>query len=71
MMKMRLEDAIVYVLATTGRGMPTVRIAEIINEQRLHVRSDLRPVSDRQIYAVVMRKPSIFTKEGAIIHLLM
>lgn len=71
MMKMRLEDAIVYVLATAGRGMPTVRIAEIINEQRLHVRPDLRPVSDRQIYAVVMRNPSIFTKEGAIIHLLM
>lgn len=71
MMKMRLEDAIVYVLATAGRGMTTARIAEEINRQRLHIRSDGNPVTDRQIYAVVMRNPAVFIKEGGRILLSM
>lgn len=46
-LKMRLEDAMVYVLATAGYGMTTQRIAEVINRDRLHVRVDGNPVTDR------------------------
>ena len=70
MLKMRIEDAIVYVLASAGRGMTTSKIAEIINEQRLHIRADGNPVTDRQVYAVVMRNRAVFTKDGGLIHLL-
>jgi|GEM_PF-593910 len=56
-LKMRLEDAMVYVLATAGHGMTTQRIAEVINRERLHVRVDGNPVTDRQVYAAVCRNP--------------
>lgn len=70
-LKMRLEDAIVYVLVTAGCGMTTQRIAEIINQERLHIRVDGRPVTDRQIYAAVCRNPATFVKEGGRILLIM
>ena len=44
-LKMRLEDAMVYVLATAGYGMTTQRIADVINQQQLHIRVDGQPVS--------------------------
>lgn len=34
-LKMRLEDAMVYVLATAGYGMTTQRIAEVINNETI------------------------------------
>ena len=69
--RLRLEDAIVYVLASAGRGYSTGEIAYIINQNQLHIRKDGCPVTDAQIYAVVMRNPSVFAKDGGIIHLLM
>ena len=69
--KMRLEDAMVYVLASAGRGLTTTGIAETINADRLHLRKDGRPVTDAQVYAAVMRNPGVFTKESGIIHLIM
>lgn len=63
-LKMRLEDAMVYVLATAGYGMTTRRIAEVINREKLHVRTDGNPVTDRQVYATVYRNPQTFVKEG-------
>lgn len=44
-MKMRLEDAMIYALATAGRGMTTDQLAQKINEERLHVRGDGNPVT--------------------------
>ena len=70
-LKMRLEDAMVYVLATAGYGMTTQRIAEVINRDRLHVRVDGNPVTDRQAYAAVCRNPQTFVKEGGRILLAM
>ena len=70
-MKMRLEDAIVYVLATSGRGMTTDAIADRINRDSLHLRADGNPVSSNQIYAIVCRNQSVFAKEGGRITLLM
>lgn len=63
-LKMRLEDAMVYVLVTAGYGMTTRRIAEVINRKKLHVRTDGNTVTDRQVYAAVCRNPQTFVKEG-------
>lgn len=70
-LKMRLPDAIVFVLCRAGRGMTTDRIAAVINQERLHVRLDGNPVSGKQVYAVVCRYPATFVKEGGLIHLIM
>lgn len=70
-LKMKLEEAMIYVLATSGRGMTTDRIAEEITHKNLYLRADGRPVSSAQVYAAVCRNPAIFVKEGGIILLIM
>ena len=42
---MKIEEAIVYVLAERNGGLKTEQIAEIINRRKLHVRKDGLPVS--------------------------
>ena len=37
---MKIEEAIVYCLATASRGMRSEQIADMINRQRLHLRKD-------------------------------
>jgi hypothetical protein len=59
---MKIEEAIVYVLAERNGGMHTEQIAEVINARKLHVRRDGQPVSSAQVYAVVMRYPDTFVK---------
>ncbi len=71
MMKMRLEEAMVLVLARYGRGMTTAQLANIINEQRLHIRADDMPVTEAQIYAAVCRNRAVFIKEAGRILLSM
>lgn len=64
---MRIEEAIVYLLASAGHGMKTAQIANEINRQKLHVRKDGNPVTPEQVYAVVCRYPDTFCKaEGRI-----
>lgn len=64
---MKIEEAILYVLAERGGGLLTERIAEIINSSGLHIRKDGNPVTSAQVYAVVMRYPDTFVKaEGRI-----
>lgn len=64
---MKMEEAIVYCLTTSNRGMRTEQIAEMINSQRLHIRKDGQPVTSRQVFAVIMRYPDVFCKaEGEI-----
>ena len=64
---MKIEEAILYVLAERGGGLQTERIAEIINSSGLHIRKDGNPVTSAQVYAVVMRYPDTFVKaEGRI-----
>lgn len=64
---MKIEEAIVYCLATSNRGMRTEQIADMINRQRLHSRKDGQPVTSKQVYAVVCKFSSIFCKaEGKI-----
>ena len=64
---MKIEEAILYVLAKRHGGMRTEQIAEAINVRKLHVRKDGQPVTSAQVYAVVMRHPDTFVKaEGRI-----
>ena len=54
---MKIEEAILYCLASQNRGMRTEQIAEMINRQRLHIRKDGQPVTSNQVYAVICRFP--------------
>ena len=64
---MKLEEAIVYLLASSGHGMKTEQIAREINERKLYERWDKAPVTDKQVYAVIMSHPDTFGKsEGRI-----
>ena len=60
--QMKIEEAILYCLASQNRGMRTEQIAEMINRQRLHIRKDGQPVIANQVYAVICRNPDTFTK---------
>ena len=52
---MKLEEAIVYLLASAGYGMKIGQIAKELN------------VSEQQVYAVIMAHPETFVKsEGRI-----
>ena len=64
---MKIEEAILYCLATQNRGMRTEHIAEMINRHQLHIRKDGQPVTSNQVYAIICRYPDTFTKtEGRI-----
>lgn len=64
---MKIEEAIVYTLVSSHRGMRTEQIAEKINKERLHLRKDGQPVTSKQVYAVICRYPDMFVKsEGRI-----
>ncbi len=64
---MKLEEAIVYLLASSGHGMKTEQIAREINARGFYTRWDKAPVTDKQIYAVIMSHPDTFVKsEGRI-----
>jgi hypothetical protein len=68
---MKIEEAIVYVLAERNGGMRTEQIADVINARKLHVRRDGQPVTSAQVYAVVMRHPDTFVKAEGRIMLMM
>ena len=68
---MKIEEAIVNVLAERNGGMRTEQIAEVINARKLHVRRDGQPVTSAQVYAVVMRYPDTFVKAEGRIMLMM
>lgn len=64
---MKIEEAILYCLASTNRGMRTEQIAEMINRERMHIRKDGQQVTSQQVYAVICRYPEMFVKaEGRI-----
>ena len=67
---MRIEEAVVYLLSSEGYGMTTDRLAEQINRRGLHFRRDGQPVTSNQVYAVCMRYPEMFVKDGRLIRLM-
>lgn len=68
---MKIEEAIIYTIASRNGGMTTEQIAEAINRNRLHIRKDGQPVSGKQVYAVICRYPSLFVKDCGRIMLMM
>ncbi len=68
---MKIEEAIVYCLATSNRGMRTEQIAQMINSMGLHLRKEGQPVTSEQVYAVVCRFPGTFVKAEGRIMLIM
>lgn len=67
---MKIEEAVVYVLASSNRGMRTEQIAKIINDKGLFRRRDSKPVDSKMIYAVIMSRPDIFVKSEGVIRLM-
>lgn len=64
---MKLEEAIVFLLANSGHGMKADQIAREINVRGLFQRWDKEPVTEKQIWAVVLSHPETFCKsEGRI-----
>ena len=64
---MKIEEAIVYVLASFGHGMKIEQIAREINERGLFHRRGKAPVDGKMVYAVVMSHPDTFCiSEGRI-----
>ena len=51
---MKIEEAILYCLASTNRGMRTEQIAEMINRECLHIRKDGQQVTSQQVYATLI-----------------
>lgn len=67
---MKLEEAIVFLLAESGQGMKTDHIAREINDRGLYTRWDKEPVSEKQIWAVVLSHPETFCKSDGRIRLI-
>ena len=67
---MKLEEAIVYLLASSGHGMKTEQIAREIIDRGIYTRLDKAPVTDKQVYAVIMSHPDSFVKSQGRIRLL-
>ena len=68
---MKLEEAIVFLLANSGHGMKTDQIARDINERGLYQRWDNEPVTEKQVWAVVLSHPETFIKSDGKIRLMM
>ena len=67
---MKLEEAIVFLLAESGQGMKTDHIAREINDRGLYTRWYKEPVSEKQIWAVVLSHPETFCKSDGRIRLI-
>lgn len=67
---MKIEEAIVLVLASSNHGMKTDQIAKEINEKGLFTRWNKQPVDGRMIYAVGMFHPDTFVKSDGLIRLM-
>ena len=67
---MKLEEVIVYLLASSNQGMKVDRIAREINERDLYTRWDKEPVTEKQIWAVVLSHPDTFVKSDGRIRLM-
>ena len=67
---MKIEEAIVYLLASSGYGMKVEQIAREINARGLFVRRGGEPVDVKMVYSVVMAHPEMFCKSEGRIRLL-
>ena len=68
---MKIEEAITYAIMSDGHGKTTDQITDAINRNGWHQRKDGKPVTSAQVYAVICRYPSIFTKEEGRIRVML
>ena len=68
---MKLEEAIVYLLASSSYGIKTEQIAQEINACGLYTRRDKAPVTDKQVHAVILSHPDTFVKSEGRIRLML
>lgn len=66
---MSIEEAMIFLLSTEGRGMTVEDLTGEINGRKLYVRKDGMPVNERQIWAAFFRHPEVFCREGRLIRL--
>ena len=52
---MKIEEAIIYAIMSSGHGKTTDQIADAINRNGWHMRKDGKPVTSAQVYAVICR----------------
>ena len=62
---MKLEEAIVYLLAKSGHGMRAEQIARRLTPGS-HTRWNKELVTGKQVYAVVMSHPDTFVKSEGL-----
>lgn len=67
---MKPDGAIVFLLARSGHGMKIGQIAQEINDRGLYTRLNKAPVTDKQVYAVIMSHPDSFVKSQGRLRLL-
>lgn len=67
---MKLAEAIVFLLASSNQGKKTDQIAREINERGLFQRWDKEPVSEKQVWVVVLSHPETFAKSDGRIRLM-
>ena len=67
---MKIEEAIVYVLASSNRGLRAEQIAAAINERGLFRRRGGTPVDSKMVWAVVLSHPETFVRSDGLIRLL-
>lgn len=67
---MRIEEAVVFILSTEGRGMTTEALAREINLRGLHLRKDGLPVTSSQVYFACKLYPEMFCKDGRLIRII-
>ena len=64
---MKVEEAILYLLAERNGGMKAEQLAAEINRRRLSVRKDGQPVSVKQVwFAVLSHKETFCLAEGRV-----
>ena len=67
---MTIEEAMVYLLSTEGRGMTAESLAREINLRGLNRRRDGEPVNVGQVWAAFFRWPEMFVRDGRLIRLM-
>ena len=68
---MKVEEAILYMLAERNGGMKAEQLAAEINRRQLHIRKDGQPVSVKQVwYAVKTHNETFCFAEGRIMLLI-
>lgn len=66
---MTLHDAILEVLHNHGKPMSSSEIAEVINQNKLYIRKDGKPLKGGQITARTSNHPELFTREDGLIQI--